>query len=87
MCYLFIPCYICGKRATERHHVFGGARRKHSEKYHLVAHLCHECHRTGRHAVHRNREMADRLHRDFQEKFELDNSRYEFMQIFGKNYL
>ena len=37
-------CFLCGRNDTgdplERHHIFGGANRKKSEKYGLVVYLC-----------------------------------------------
>ena len=46
-------CFLCGRNDTgdplERHHIFGGANRKKSEKYGLVVYLCgNRCHRNGR---------------------------------------
>ena len=37
-------CFLCGRNDSgdplERHHIFGGANRKKSEKYGLVVYLC-----------------------------------------------
>ena len=44
-------CWLCGKtdyglNRLERHHIFGGANRKKSERYGLIVYLCGEtCHR------------------------------------------
>lgn len=36
-------CFIYGKRGyLERHHIFGAANKKLSEKYGLTVHLCYE---------------------------------------------
>ena len=73
----------------ERHHIFGGARRKLSEKYGLVIYLCGEsCHRNGKYSAHRNAEIANFLHREG-EKMALAQgmTREEFIKIFGKDYL
>lgn len=45
-------CFLCGRNDSgdplERHHIFGGANRKKSEKYGLVVYLCgNRCHRNG----------------------------------------
>lgn len=82
-------CYLCGGRASEVHHVLKGtANRKWSEKYGLTVHLCHSCHRTGKYAVHNDRETDLRLIRTAQKIFELQvGTREEFMRIFGRNYL
>lgn len=40
-------CWLCGRNGTaeplDKHHIFGGAYRKKSEKYGLTVYLCHEC--------------------------------------------
>lgn len=83
----FIPCELCGKRATEHHHVFGGANRKHSEQYKLVACLCAECHRTGENSVHRNANVSTDMKQRYQTLFELVHGHEKFMRTFGRNYL
>lgn len=83
----FIPCELCGRRATEHHHVFGGANRKHSEKYKLVVCLCAECHRTGKYSVHQDAVAAKDLKQTYQQMFELVHGHEKFMRIFGRNYL
>lgn len=82
-------CYLCGGRATEEHHVLKGtANRKLSEKYGLKVYLCHVCHRTGKHAVHNDRETDLRLIRTAQKIFEIQvGSREDFIRIFGKSYI
>ena len=90
-------CYRCGKACrTERHHIFGGANRKLSEKYGLVVHLCHECHNEPPAGAHHSKDTADWLHRIGQQAYEVkrykeglswEEARAEFMKIFGKNYL
>ena len=59
-----------------------------SEQYGLKVDLCLECHRFGKHAVHKDHAVMDELHRQGQEAFESQvGSRKEFMKIFGRNYL
>lgn len=83
-------------QALDKHHVFGGPNRKHSEKYGLWVKICMcRCHRTGEYggplSIHNNPNkeggkdlMLKRLaQRTFEEKY----SHEEFMRIFGKNYL
>lgn len=81
-------CYICKTtRDIQRHHVyFGNGYRKLSERYGMVIDLCMN-HHIGNSGVHRNRELDLRLKQKFQAKFEIDNSREDFMRIFGRNYL
>lgn len=85
-------CFMCGRNGSadklDRHHVFGAANRKHSEKYGLVVMLCHDrCHENGERAAHRDKGTADYLHQVGQKYFEKDHTRDEFMKIFGRNYL
>lgn len=53
-------CYLCGQPPEyfdplDKHHVFGGALRKKSEKYGLTVYLHHhKCHIFGEQAVHRD---------------------------------
>lgn len=81
-------CFFCGSvRNLEKHHIFGGANRKWSEKYGLTVELCPFCHRDNREGVHGSREKMDALHRIGQAAFEKTHTREEFRGIFGKNYL
>lgn len=65
------------------HHIFGGARRKLSEKYGLKVWLRYDWHDL----AHHDREFSNELKRLAQRVFERDHSRAEFMHIFGKNYI
>ena len=87
-------CFFCGRNGTgdplERHHIFGGAYRKKSEKYGLVVYLCgNRCHREGAKSAHRCRETREKLRRYGQRKvmqeqgWDVDRFRREF----GRNYL
>lgn len=90
-------CYRCGYYGpTEKHHIFGGANRKLSEKYGLFVHLCHACHNEPPYGAHFSKETADWLHRIGQQAFEVqewkdgatwEEARTKFVKIFGKNYL
>lgn len=85
-------CYLCGRNGNgdvlESHHIFNKSERKYSEKYGLKVWLCgNRCHRNGKNAVHKNREVDLKLKRIAQEKFEETHTREEFTQIFGRNYL
>lgn len=87
-------CFLCGRNGNgdplEHHHIFGGSRRKHSEKYGLVVLLCGErCHRLGRYAVHQNGEVMDYLHKYGQRKAMKEQgwTTEDFMKVFGANYL
>ena len=84
-------CWLCERTNgnLERHHIFGGANRKISEKYNLTVYLCDQCHRNGPEAVHRNKDTMLTLHQYGQRKFmqEQNTDTTEFIRIFGKNYL
>lgn len=87
-------CWLCGKNGRQdkldRHHIFGGANRKKSEKYGLVVLLCHhDCHIFGKYAAHNNAETMQMLHIYGQRKAMKENSWTidEFRQVFGKNYI
>ena len=87
-------CFLCGANGSgdplDRHHIFGGAMRKKSEKYGLVVYLCHHsCHIFGKYSVHQNADVMQRLHEYGQRKAmeEQGWTADEFRQHFGKNYL
>jgi len=82
-----MECEICGQWGTERHHVYGAANRKHSERWGMVAELCPTCHRTGKHSAHNDYQTSLMLKQKYQAIFEQTNSREMFMAIFGRNYL
>lgn len=79
-------CYICGRYAPlDRHHIFEGTKRKVSEKYGLVIHICRDCHT----AVHLHPKEYEWLKKEAQVKAMLDNgwSTDEFIERFGKSYV
>lgn len=92
-------CHNCGRfvAVPHKHHIFGGANRRWSEKYGLWVYLCPECHNMGSNSVHRNKDIMDSYHRLGQFRFEIDyacqhscgeeQAKAEFMRIFGRNYL
>jgi hypothetical protein len=80
-------CFVSGRtEGLHKHHIYGGARRKSSDKYGCWVWLHHEYH-TGRQGVHFNREFDLQLKMACQKAFEKKYSRAEFMRIFGRNYL
>lgn len=89
-------CYLCRllhndysiKPVREEHHVMGGvANRRLSEQYGLKVYLDPDHHRHGPEAVHKNAEVAERLHKEAQKAFEKTYPDLDFRKIFGKNYL
>lgn len=79
-------CYLCGRRATETHHIFGASNRKFSEKYGLKVPLCHWCHNEPPFGVHHNRENDLVLKRVGQTLFTKYYPSENFVEIFGRNY-
>ena len=83
-------CELCGKyEALELHHIYGGARRKISDKYGAVIYLCHNCHNEPPKGVHFNKEIRLQLQAETQEQL-MDAYGWtveEFRQIFGKSYI
>lgn len=88
-------CYLCGGFPTfsdplDKHHIFGGALRKKSEKYGLVVHIHHnKCHIFGKDAVHVNAKINRALQAQAQK---IAMKRYgwsveDFRERFYKNYL
>lgn len=87
-------CWLCGKNGCgdplDKHHIFGGAYRKKSEKLGLTVYLCHnECHIFGKKAAHSCRETMNELHKYGQKMAMREHgwTKEEFMLEFGKNYL
>ena len=87
-------CFLCGKNGSsdplDKHHIFGGSNRKKSERFGLTVDLCHnECHIFGKHAVHNDANVMQRLHEYGQRKAmeEQGWSIEDFIREFGKNYL
>lgn len=80
-------CFACGRYGTEIHHIFfGTSNRKMSDKYRCVVGLCYEHHR-GNKGVHHNRELDLELKRMAQKRFQDIYPEYDFLAIFGRNYL
>jgi hypothetical protein len=81
-------CFKTGSMLNlHRHHVFGGANRKKSEKYGLWVWLRADWHIQTPYAIHNNREFDLELKRFAQEKFEETHTRDEFMKLFKRSYL
>ena len=81
-------CYFTGTAPVERHHIFGAANRKNSEKYGFVIPLRPDLHPNG---VNAGKDAADidvKLKQMAQTYFEEHyGTREEFRGIFGKSWL
>lgn len=83
-------CFLCGACGpVERHHIFGGALRRKSERYGLVVTLCHSCHNEPPDGAHHNAGVMQLLHEYGQQKAMRENgwSVEDFRREFYKNYL
>ena len=74
-------CFICKQNACgdplDKHHVFGGALRKKSERYGLTVYVHHDkCHIFGKYAVHVNADVNRQVQAFAQKKA---------MKVFGWN--
>lgn len=83
-----MDCHVCGRPATDRHHIFHGPNRHVSERYGMTVMLCRDCH-LGTKGVHgRDGHALDELlKREGQSRFEKKYSREEFMRAFGRSYI
>lgn len=87
-------CWLCGRNGSvdklDKHHIFGHANRKLSEKYGLVVYLCHHrCHIFGKNAVHNSVDTMQELH-EYGQKKAMDENGWavdDFRAVFGKSYL
>lgn len=81
-------CYFTGTSPVERHHIFGGAYRKKSEKYGFVVPLRPDLHPNGVHAGKSAKQVDAILKRMAQEYYESHiGTREEFIEEFGKSRL
>lgn len=81
-------CYFTGTAPVERHHIFGGSRKKASEKFGFVIPLRPDLHPNGAQAGSNSKEIDTKLKQMAQEYFEANyGTRDDFRRIFGKSYL
>lgn len=87
-------CFLCGRNGSldplDKHHAFGGANRKKSEKYGLTVPLCHtRCHIFGSKSAHMSAATRLKIQQWAQEKVMREQgwSTERFIQEFGRNYL
>lgn len=82
-------CFFTGSPYIERHHIFGGSNRKHSEQYGFVVPLRYDLHPNGARADQRYaKQIDDHLKKMAQDYYENHyGSREKFIRTFGRNYL
>ena len=83
-------CYITQSTSgLHKHHIFGSANRKKSEKYGLWVWLRADWHNMSDYGVHFNKELSYRIKREAQaaamQKYGW--TKEQFIAIFGRNYL
>lgn len=89
-------CYLCRKLygddskkdiIHEHHAIYGHAQRKLSEIFGLKVYLCLAHHLTGPDAVHKNPKISEMVKADAQRVFTRHYTNFDFMEIFGRNYI
>ena len=81
-------CYVTGvTRYLHKHHIYGGANRKISEKNGFYVYLTPHWHNMSDKGVHFNKELDNRLKMECQRKYEETHTRAEFIALIGRNYL
>lgn len=81
-------CYFTGTAPVERHHIFGAANRKNSEKYGFVIPLRPDLHPNGASAGKDATAIDLKLKQMAQSYFEENyGTRQDFRSIFGKSWL
>ena len=78
-------CLICGREASDRHHLFSGtANRRLSEEDGMVVMLCRKCHRMVHDDPNWNKATKAYGQRLWEEKY---GTREEFIRRYGKSWL
>ena len=81
-------CMFTGNAPVERHHIFGGANRKKSEKYGFIAPLRSDLHPNGVFAGETAKAVDLKLKIMAQTYYERHfGTREQFIKEFGRNYL
>ena len=81
-------CFVCGGRASEKHHCIHSINRANADKYGLFVGLCPECHRGAKGIHGKDGHALDiALKQIAQRNFEEHYGHDMYMEIFGKNYL
>ncbi|MCL1789903.1 MAG: hypothetical protein FWG40_00845 [Peptococcaceae bacterium] len=86
---MYDRCFICGTtRNLQTHHVFGGGRRRSSDRYGCLETLCIEHHTGSNYSVHQDASLSLVLKQKHQKRLMDEGmSVEEFIRIFGKSYL
>lgn len=83
-------CFVCGTtRLLERHHVFGAANRKRSERDGMTVYLCKYHHNMPPEGVHFNKKNRELL-QAYAQKAWMDyygKTKEDFLAAYGRNYV
>lgn len=82
-------CYLTGRVDNlHKHHIFGGPRRKMSDRNGFWVWLTAEWHNEAPYSVHRyGYELRRRIQRDCERKYLKNHTMAQWMALVGKNYL
>lgn len=81
-------CYITGSPVyLHKHHVYGNANRKISERNGFYVWLRADWHNASNYGVHFNKELDISLKQECQRKYEESHTREDFINLIGKSYL
>lgn len=83
-------CLVCGTTQNlHKHHIFGGANRRKSERDGCWCYLCAPHHNMSDMGVHFNKELDTRLKQRCQIKWQevYNKSEDDFIKEYGRNYL
>ena len=81
-------CFVTKSTTNlHKHHIFGGANRKLSEKYGLWVYLRSDWHDMSDYGVHFNKELDTKLKIIAQRRFIAEYPHQDFVKIFGKNFI
>lgn len=81
-------CYLCGTPLNlHKHHIYGGANRKLSEKWGCWCWLCERHHNMSNAGIHFDKDLDDEIKEVCQILWEKKNGTEEdFRAVFGKSY-
>lgn len=81
-------CVCCGREdMIHKHHIYGGSRRRTSEREGFWMYLCPAHHNMSDAGIHFNADFDRKVKAKCQEIYERTHSHEEFMLIIGRNYI
>lgn len=81
-------CYITGREyGLHKHHIYGGANRRISERHGFYIYLIPELHNMSNNGIHFDKKFDLQIKRECQRVYEKTHSRREFIELIGRSYL